>query len=99
MNRKDWVWIGLKMFGVYLAIQAVLILPPMMSTFFVLWETTNAFRYPASAALWMPFWQQIISLILTSILSLYLLGSGRLIYWLIGPSIPAPTKEERSSGS
>ena len=93
------MWIGVKMFGIYLGIQALLTIPPMMSNFWVLREATYGFAHAGAPTLWMPFFQLLVSFIILCVSSAYLLRSGRLIYWLIGPSIPPSGREGEDSGS
>ena len=99
MNRKDWIWIGVKMFGLYLGIQALLTIPPMLSNFLVLRDATYGFGRIGTPTIWMPFFQLFITFIIMCVSSAYLLRSGRMVYWLIGPSIPPSTPGGDAGGS
>ena len=88
MNRKDWIWIAVKVFGIYLGIQALLALPPLVTTFLAIREMTAGFAIPAPSAASLPLWQQAVTFFIMTNLSLYLLRSGRIVYQLIGPSLP-----------
>jgi hypothetical protein len=88
MNRKDWIWVAVKVFGIYLAIQALLALPPLVSTYLVLNEATSGFRMHLNSHSMIPLWQQGVTFFILVNMSLYFLRSGRLVYVLIGRSLP-----------
>jgi len=81
MNRKDWVWVVVKTFGVYFAAETVLTVPSLLMIF-------NSHIGSGQALLGL-----LSGVVLKAALSFYLLKSGRLIFRLIGidpdPSTPA----------
>jgi hypothetical protein len=100
MNRKDWIWVAVKVFGVYLGIQALLALPPLVATYQAFLVQAKGFSIPLSSPLMIPLWQQAATLFILVNLSLYLLRSGRIVYQLIGRSLPptlgdAPPAQEQ----
>jgi hypothetical protein len=78
MSRKDWIWIVIKAFGVYLGIETILIVPSLMMIFNSRLSSGDAFM------------AVLPRFILQGVLSLYLLKSGRLVFWLIGPIAQSP---------
>ena len=81
MNRKDWVWVVVKTFGVYFGMETVLTVPSLLMVF-----TSRIGSEPAFLGL-------LSGVVIKAALSFYLLKSGRLIFRLIGidsdPSAPA----------
>lgn len=88
MNRKDWIWIAVKVFGLYLGIQALMALPPLIGSFLMIREMTFGFREAVNYKVTIPLWQQAATFFILVNLSLYLLRSGRIVYQLIGRSLP-----------
>jgi hypothetical protein len=80
MDRKDWVWITVKAFGIFLGIRALETLPPLVTSFKLVVDSGIS---PGSPAM-LPVWQQFITLFIFVNLSLYFLKSGRLVFSLIG---------------
>ena len=58
MNRKDWVWVAIKVFGIYLGIQALEALPPLITTFKAAADSRVSLGHPAM----LPVWQQFVTL-------------------------------------
>src|SRR5262245_52655117 len=88
MNRKDWIWVAVKVFGIYLGVEALLALPPLIGSFLMINEMQGGFRLPFNSQLTIPFWQQAVTFFILVNGSLYLLRSGRIVYQLIGRSLP-----------
>jgi hypothetical protein len=97
MNRKDWIWVAVKVFGIYLAIQALLALPPLISTYLLINEASAGFRLSVGRSATIPLWQQAATFFILVNLSLYFLRSGRLVYVLIGRSVPPSLGETAST--
>jgi hypothetical protein len=97
MNRKDWIWVVVKAFGIYLGIQALLALPPLICTYLVINRASSGFRVHVGPEATIPLWQQAATFFILMNLSLYLLRSGRLVYVLIGRSLPPSLGETAST--
>jgi hypothetical protein len=80
MDRKDWMWVVVKAFGIFLGIRALETLPPLMTSFKLVVDSGMT---PGSPAM-LPVWQQFITLFIFVNLSLYFLRGGRLLFWLMG---------------
>lgn len=76
MSRKDWIWVIIKAFGIYLAVETILSLPALLMIF--------SPRANPVDILTMAFPR----VILQGVLSLYLLKGGHWVFRLIGPSAP-----------
>jgi hypothetical protein len=88
MSRKDWVWVAIKVFGIYLGVEAVRAVPPLVTNYLTLNEVHDA-QLSVGHVMMMPIWGQFAALVILANLSLYFLRSGRLVFWLIGPWIPS----------
>jgi hypothetical protein len=72
MDRKDWVWVVVKAFGVYLGVETLVAVPGMLMVLSNL---------PSSGQALFGFFS---SFLIKAALSFYLLRSGRLVFRLIG---------------
>jgi hypothetical protein len=98
MNRSDWLWILIKGFGIYAGIQALLTIPPLLGTYWTIQAQTNDFHPSATTKLLMlPLWQQILTLLILINVSIYLLRSGRMVHWLVGPITEKASTDNSSS--
>jgi hypothetical protein len=82
MNRKDWVWVVMKVLGLYIGTEALQAVPSLLMIL------TSSHGGSGQAALGL-----FSSFLIKAALSFYLLKSGRLIFRLIGidPEPPAPS--------
>ena len=95
MSRKDCVWVAIKVFGIYMAVEAMLMVPNLMSTFRLLDDVTGRYSgQAATSAGWLTFMHLHARFVLLAVGGIYFLKSGRLVYWLIGPIAEAEAKPE-----
>jgi hypothetical protein len=77
MNRRDFVWIGVRILGLYLSIEAVLAVPHLvLETFGVL---NSVFHGGGGFGTLMGFGVSVIPVIIQAVLGIYFVFSGGMI--------------------
>lgn len=93
MSREDWIWVSVKVIGIYLGVEAILSLPMLFSSYRMISDLSGRYAgQVAASAGELGLWQLLARFVLTAALSLYFLLSGRLVLWLSGirPVAPKP---------
>jgi hypothetical protein len=93
MTREDWIWVAIKVIGIYVGVEAVLTLPNLLYSFRMIQDPSGRFaeNVAASAGL-LGFWHLLARFILLATVSIYFLRSGRLVLWLIASGKEARAK-------
>ena len=91
MTRQDWIWVAIRIFGIYLLILAITGIPASVSTgcsSYMLWRASGGGDI---AGIWSTLWATRIPLllgsvagvVLYSVVGVYFLKSGRLVFRLV----------------
>ncbi len=122
MTKDEWVWVAVRIFGIYLLVLAVTALPGLVSSGFGCWVyrdiQTHAFsglRVPDAKTEALDtavellaksmqahvglFLARLVRVVLFSLVGVYLLKKGGLVFRLVNPAVPGGGRGEAASSS
>jgi hypothetical protein len=95
MERQDYIWVGIRLFGVFLLVEAVLAIPGLLAASVLVYRrlvVTETFPFPSNEFFTVTLGQLVQSLSAVAIyglVGLYLIRGGRRVFrWISPPPEP-----------
>ena len=99
MNKQDWIWVAIRIFGIYLLVLAVIALPKVLGASMILWTTSgprgifeiemlsDAQRLILDAAL-KDLCVSLLTVVLFTGIGIYMIRGGGWLFRIICPPDP-----------